>query len=1422
MGKRQRFSVLFLAIALLGLGACSRDKAPDRAHAGPVSLVPSAQSPAQPNVLAGDPELATIAALYKKRFAVATELEANATSEDRLFQIVNSLAGAVLKQEHVRNPRLQDDDAFIHALTTFNHAVLKAANRKAARLASSGLIERYVDFVLENCPDSLAYCQNLPFFAKDSTGSSAVILLAAKTLEGKIEALRADKPPGYFAEARRLLHLYRTIYTVFNSAVNADFLLRYVKYSGDIEAYLKTLTPAERKARGQDLAQHQGLLNTSLLLLSREKDPEARATYCDFMIGLKPYTLNMAISRENSLQGFRKVVREFISCAAERGTIDKLIQDHLRSEKDRHIATEITDLTAIKDVSYYYALNYLKQTPEVLENLGIKNDTRTDTAFFVIDRLFYDAIDQDLATEYWKQIKNFDDVDLLDFIENYVKMQTAYVLKATQAIVAKAITTEYAKTGLASDLYSRIVDRVNQATQFEWEMLKTRIRKLNGFVVAKFDERLARTSDPSRRAAAEKYALLTNKLDAIDEHINYIATSTVMLAMSYYMSKAPGQVKIFISWFSGTNQWANIDGSKALATFFNKQENWIRFFNYGTQDFYFDEFQVKHVFDFALRTGLFDTVPFGVMAEDNAHKKIPGGDALNNEFLFFRQYIESRLRKHLVGVQKSVDEIENTIRNKDFVDRFRSFCVDPLNAAIDIPLDQLGSSVFLGTNALKTSVEKIYSTGGQIRVLEPDREQVEDLLEIFRHHFYGPGAERRLSAAKLAARDQIYAAIKGELERYYKGERELLNRVLSAEENELMRREANCFLRFHKAELFRQNVLYRKNVEFYKDVHAALTLLRAFPEKIEPKDIDGGKPVPVALRALAVNLIDKWNRDLLNQPRLESGNDRDVYARLLKIADIAFHPEVWAYLETLPGFSEQSIGQKVATAINGMFQPQNVRPVFVKRKDEVRRTEETIEYGIHVNKPFQSFAESKILLQPKSELTREGFRHTKRDTYLRIRRQLQTTRVNARAAAEKIGLAGLAAGGKDVEIPLAPNVQVPIGTFAELANDRLFTNNEVMTAIYSASQKEFIEEAMSQFAGDNRNGNQFVNWHNSAETAGLAFLRLRYNFLKDLFDAGPKEISQSPVRKCDRDAWQNPIPTPSEPMCRIYEVGIEKLLQQRTEIVNLYRVDDEEKAVLEWIQRPGRFHEAAVAAFKIKDSDDTADWTYFDSYYKTSFVGRDASRSDGTSVIADRIDGSYVIELFRDSFRLRIRPERHLFALNDFVTRVDRTRVRKPLLQQIARTTALEEIILDLEDRDGPLPPEQRSFGDFIFEKARNVRTDSRYFADDWRYIGIDDRKEGERAGTPIYLRDDEESAKAWFRKAIQAFVVSETSCEVLPLPSDPDFGLLPEAARDALTKPAECRERFAAWQKGLDEIRERERARRRESANKTRDDEVR
>lgn len=1395
---------ILASIVILSLTACSGERTPNRSHGGPTEDVTSRQ-PEVAFEIKGGPDPAIAAQFDRNRHAIAREIES--ASPERLKEIALEIAPQVLHEDILRNPRAVDNPIYVNSFGLLNLALDRLAQRAPEEFRTFPLVSHYEDTIFARCQNGLRACRNLPFPVSDSLTSSLLLRISERdetelnrlnSLSVASESAREANRESTQRVRNRLLRYVLATSDLMNSQPNTEFLLRYVRLSPFFTEHYNEMAQRDRVANRDQLRRHLDMLATVLNQLRSQDNPESRRAYCNYVIESKPFRINLNQPNQATRNTVNGMVSEFIRCADERrgpdGTstaLEQMISEYVREERAQARSASADDLTAggtfrIPDSSYAYVASFLQKTPEVIENMGLEIVSRDDLAFFVIDRLYYEAIDQKLAIEYWNRIRNQDDLALLRFIKNYIRGQVAYLNKSTQIILSAALEQEYQRRdGLTGDFYNRVVDRVNQATQFEWETMKTRIRFLRNFMTPIFDQRLSRPSTLQGRAreAAQEYALLKDQLDGLDEHLNYTSTSPLMLAISYYMSKAPGQVRIFLPWFSSTNPWLTIDSSQALANFFETKREWLRFFPFGTRSPFWDEYQLKHVFDFSLRTGLFDAVSFNVLPEDRRALAFGGDPKLNGEYLFFKQYINDVLvKRHLVSGQSPQERINLMLRNQELIDRVGSLCRDPLGARVRLNWNDLYYYSLINEPAIKNSVEQIYAFRQSLSVVRSDVKKVEALFDILKRHFMGPGAEKRLSPEKFARREEIIAAIQRELEPFLQMERNLNRSILEADRL-FVTQEQNCYRTLHRAERYRQRSLYSANFDFYANVHAGMTLNRLLAEEVnkDSSPLHNSQDAGV-LASGAERLIAAWSASpeaqsiVGGEGRISAANTAE---KMRQVATAIFSPAVWNGVAGSESLISSGAAARIQAAINAMFSVQNSTPG---------------DFGIYVD-GIDSGTQSGAVLTGYNKIEANVFLQNRRDTALRVRRQLQTLRVSKAEADQYIF--GATSAGANESIYLAPQLWVPMPSFATLATDALFTNNALMDVPYSADPNRFVGEAMSQFAGENRSGQQFVAWASSPDTVGQLGMRARLEFLKSVIEDGPLDISAGETQRCARNAWDEP--SAGAPGCELYSVEMDNYLRSFVDYAKQFNLDSGDRQILTWINRNQRDSARVESLFKVRSLPNTAEWTYFDNLYRTSFAGSRAQRRDGTEVAVDRVDGSAQMEEFRDSFKLRIRPDRHLFALNNYVTQADRNRVRRRTLRQLERIDRFELTATQWENRREPLE-------NIIFERAREVRTDSNYFENDWRMLSVTTRSSGDRSGTPIFLRDDAESARAWFRNVVQDFVITDSDCDALPRQGDPDFAELPADTQRALREASDCRERFSIWQRQRDQAKAEER----------------
>jgi hypothetical protein len=167
---------------------------------------------------------------------------------------------------------------------------------------------------------------------------------------------------------------------------------------------------------------------------------------------------------------------------------------------------------------------------------------------------------------------------------------------------------------------------------------------------------------------------------------------------------------------------------------------------------------------------------------------------------------------------------------------------------------------------------------------------------------------------------------------------------------------------------------------------------------------------------------------------------------------------------------------------------------------------------------------------------------------------------------------------------------------------------------------------------------------------------------------------------------------------------------------------------------------------------------------------------------------------YKDTFLRNFNDAPALFPLRDAPTQVYRDGIREMIMNHLDDIMTFEEAVYNLEERKVQL-------GDFLIEKTTTPRADEPHVFNNWRVMQVKERKTGPRAGTPIYL-SEENSAKSWFAGYVETFAIKDTDCLVLPQPGDPDGPRMSAEQWESTLKTKTCRQRFNEWKAGRESLR--------------------
>ena len=1333
-----------IILSLFALMACTPKEVPQKENESAKPTLPPQKSSTQTMIKS---ESIDVDKILKNRFLISAEL-----NRGESLELVPQLATLVLSEEFMQSENVQSDDATTLA-SLFETGLLQMLQSKPEDALTQELAQRFQAFVLDNCDEAGDQCTHLGYFAHGRLPKTSDIF--ALLVQNMAKDLRKLPPQGECSKraAQPWLNYYKAlrlgVLSSRNRVKNQDVPLMYVEFASQ---YAHALKCSGSKSVAL-LERHNNQLSEVLIdLATQGVSGSNRKPFCDFVLQTKPYGSMASVTRNGS---GRELISEFIRCASERSSLRPMITEFVRSEREAILKKRATDQSSLaaEDATFAEAQQYLLDKPYLLRGMGVSSEPLDPYAEFVLNAVYYDRADLNTALQYWRaQSGTVSDLKLIQQIKSYVQIQLLYLMQKSQSILAAELKKQMkVKEGLGPDFFADTVDSVNQQTQFQWRDSKLRVDRIKDFTVRLLDEKYG-----FRGEAAQAYASLKHQLDSIGQHLSYTSVAPMMLPINYYISKANGVIKILIPWWRGEgSNWFEIDGRGAISRFVDNGGNLAQLFNYGDQNYRFTPLQSLYVVDVALRSGIFDSIPFNLV-ETADNKNI----IEENEYLFFKRYLFEALEVYRGSLTSDLKELTILEKSEEFRSFLGDVCANPLHAYATMTLSGLQGGTLQTSQLADNIIKRIYSSR-RSDYLPNLREQAERLLKVFNAHFFGPGAEERLSPEKLAKRETIMNAMKEEYERFFQLERSY-NRKWAQLDAMIVSKQRDCLSRIYRADWYRRYKIYDLNIEFYRNIHAAMSILKAVGEAKNISDANGQflTQAKQAVYAAVKNPL--------------------VNTRALNILDSLEASGLWKLDSSAPPIT------RLEAALNQLFSIHNEGSApFIQRDPAGRISQEVGYFVTGVGETPRVKA-----LKRMNWFTANHFRQGKWDSLMRVRRQLQTAEVPvAEAVAAVVGKNDANDLTMSESRPgytrLAPNLDVMINSITELENDTQYYGDTTRyDVIYNSDPEEFLRMAMIQFGGwHNANGvggNQHLSWH-APMGGGLEGLNARTRMLADA-NRAPIELQEK--APCERDSLDRPIPSAT---CIVWKAEPDIALSYLISWSDLLNLDERDREILKYLQWPGRFDKTYEKYFRFRTELTTTKWTYFDEIYRRHYTSVIVQKSDGTSSYKEEIEGRDSFMVWLDNRRTNFKPETHLFAINEDFMGLTRNASRAKILRQLDAVKAFENAVIKLEDQ-AAAKPELRLPDVIIEREVGPLRQDENYVFTNYRIMFVRDRTDGPRAKTPIYLRDDSESSKDWFWSYVRSFTVKDSDCEFLPKLGDPDF------KPGEKNEKAECSQRFLNW----------------------------
>ena len=1370
---------LFIMATLPLAAACTRKDTPRVQHD---PAIPAVQSQKRPEPGATNAEVDQ--AYNKREQTIAVISDENASAE-QIKSSLDELVPLVLKVESIEAQRT--NSKLPELLSVFNKGLLKALQKYPQDAFSWPILEQYKQVAFSGCNEALENCRTLDFFRRDHLVPAIFLSMAKKQSEG-LSHQRAERDKlatscgrdnatcqaslktlneKLYADVK---DFYRLLlvggYDLHNKTAASDADSLYVRHAGEYYEYLghAQASPATKK-------RHFEILNTALLnIKSQQSTSEKRQQYCDFVMELRPYAMGSGLVNQYDARGIKELVSDFISCASERKKLESSIAEHLKVQ--RALLEERAKTS--EDPSYFWAAQKLKDTPYLMHNMQIEPISTESIYFFIIDRLFYEEIDLVLATEYYRKMVSHDDALLLKTADNYLRTQLIALAKKTIAKLGEQLRTNYEKSkGLSTDMIGDTVGTVNNETQNDWlKLLRTRVPFISDFIRRIYDEKYAWSIGNSSELS-KNYVAFKEKIESLQDSLTISVQTPLMLPITYYISKTPGVVKFFVPWWPEGVQWFEADGTRALARLFDGKRNVSQLFRLGSNETKLESLQVQHSFDAALRLGLFDAVPFDLVEEDRKVARF--GDAPPpGEYLFLRQILRDYFSDYKTGAENKLTEIRELQNSLAFRDRFLNACENPLAAPLTIKMSEFYSFTLLADKTLILPVEKIYSLDLYLNGFSGSQVNFQRLLDILSNYYKAKDAELRVPPAKLAMHKQILDGLREDFESYLAIERNYL-RAIEELDHLIVNKERDCMARLYRAEFFRKRELTRLNQEYYRNVHAAMTLLRATAQsKFDADD-------RIVTLTSALKAVDTWQPEA----KLDASMVADIRQRMTALATKATGNYLWTTIKN------NDAREKFANALNEALNVHNDQNSERVERDSKGRVVNEIGYLVTGVPPLSEGRRIKAVNQFSGDV----FTQSAWDSLARTRRLMQKAWVRADDVNRALGTK-LPAGS---EVPLAPYTEVILGSFAELDSNSNYREPKRNITKYQADQRLFVNDTMWQLAGYWPGGEQHFAWFTPAGTS-TDLVSKRQAKLKEIM-LKPLETTASKSVACADDLWRykssQTLQGSSEP-CHLWSVSVKEYLDYSLSWRDLLDHPPEVRETIEMVSARQYNGNAILSRFQYNLDPKTENWTYFDQYYRTTITASEFGGSGTGIIFKEYVQGSSEMESFLKLKREFLRPNQHYFALTDHLTQLQRTSLRAPIMRQRFLAKDFEIAVRQIEDQVknqtlAPLPP-------IVIRRdpEEEQNNDGPHLAGGWLYMPVKLREGGPRAGTPIYLKDDENSAQVFARNYFTSFVIKNTECEMLPQPSDPDFALYP-SFQSAQTN--DCNERNRLWQQAFDSL---------------------
>lgn len=1218
--------------------------------------------------------------------------------------------------------------AFRNLVMEYNRGIILLQEKDPASLEKSGLLKRYVAVLMEGCQKDQAECKHLLKFKVDHLGSQILTIHASNLDKNKISD---SDLAGFYQILKAALDLQST-------SRNATLENLYFKNSIQYLTFLRKSKDPQDKTNEQRLKSDLSMILTKLSgqFASSELTDNEKKNYCDFLQLIEPLS---SVDKIQIVEDKRKkdLIKDYLVCQAGKSSLEESLVKSLKTEQEEQLkiygekikSVDFAKAKGTQNFGYSTVLKALEKDKKLVKAFQLNLNHTQDAGIFIIDKLYYDMIDTNQAQQLMDSIKVKSDLELIKSIRAYTQNQTAHLINETLRLYSLIFERNFNEMGLKGNLFSEVINQVNAELFQPWYSHLRHLAEIEKLIQIQFDRKYrsgyGNAQDKQFIKTQQEILDLRSELSNIKNHLNLVLSTPMDYALHYYMSQVQGSVK-FVYNFGATTISIDAKAEEILSQNImpSIKGSRFRFFSIipADNEKNQDNFPIVSL-QYALKIGLFDKFPFHLTQKENKKSGLE---------LFSAQFLKETIVSKRATMERNLKGLQDLKINREFKQQADDICKNPFDAKFNLSsIEAIRIGFITGDSTFQENLKKIYdsATTAFFGINQPNDTLygVNQMKILFKDYLNSTQSPETNSIIKLFDEQFNYiqhiqkemTLIMLDLDRYF------------------VTAESNCLKKLTRIEYFRRVRLFEVNIEHYKNIHAAMTLLKIAKQN-NLSDLGAIEK--------AAQSID--NQDVLGRVHrtIESLKKNNLY----KVEGQAFNPN---YL-------------RLVDAVNNNYAIHNDPDLAEKYGYFVNEKNITNKDGVRINlKRVSIFDENSFI---------EGLW----DATLRNKSLLGEVKINAQE------LSALLEKPMATSSYIGSRLSTPqtTGNDAELMG--IWSNAKKTEIIYDVDQDKFIESAARMFG--NNGGEGAVSWFTTHSLFDIMDLRL--GWLIDISKAKPLIFSEIKDPACQIDglnrvkkgvSLQN-FKTAEAQNCGVIKVSARDLLNAFLDSREFFNTTPAERKMYELMGLTGKNGDRAIKAFKYSTEESTDEWTYFDEFIRRYYINNGSMNGGGDSPY---LTDMFAFTEFKKRKEISLTAKDSLLGIDQLPITLMRESLRKGIFPQVEWVLKLEKEARKIEDEH-----KQKNFKLEDITIVKSIPRNNETLDNSWRVMRVKERTSGTRSGAPIYLRDvslGQSSAIQWFRDYLETNVIENTNCEFLPQKGDSD---------QMTYKSDKCPERYKEW----------------------------